>query len=50
MKVASRGGELQRTTEEEERDCGDEGDDGDDGGDYYDREGPARVSNTTTSA
>jgi len=25
-------------------------DGGDDGGDYYDREGPARVSNTTTSA
>ena len=23
---------------------------GDDGGDYYDREGPARVSNATTSA
>jgi len=25
-------------------------DGGDDGGDYYDREGPARVSSTTTSA
>ena len=25
-------------------------DGGDDGGDYYDREGPARVSNATTSA
>ena len=25
-------------------------DGGDDGGDYYDREGPARVSNTTTPA
>ena len=25
-------------------------DGGDDGGDYYDREGPARVSHTTTSA
>ena len=34
----------------EERDGGGEGDGGDDGGDYYDREGPARVSNTTTSA
>ena len=27
-----------------------ESDGGDDGGDYYDREGPACVSNTTTSA
>ena len=25
-------------------------DGGDEGGDYYDREGPARVSHTTTSA
>ena len=29
-------------------DGGDDG--GDDGGEYHDREGPARVSNTTTSA
>jgi len=34
----------------EERDGGGEVDGGDDGGDYYDREGPARVSNATTSA